>query len=133
MRAKHKPVYDSVPLPPTGVSVNPIGKYQYVYHIGKGYRNTKGNPTSDKTGIGKLDSNGMLIPNDNYFAIYEVTPPSASVIEIDSITNFGDFFLMDRISRDTGLSLVLRNVYGELGDEILMLAIYVALTCRTAQ
>lgn len=128
MKAKHKPVYASIPLPQSGVSVSEVGKYSYVYHIGKGYRNAKGKPTSDKTGIGKLDENGMLIPNDNYFAIYEDRAPPSPVIEVDSIVNFGDFFLMDRIARDTGLARVLSNVYGEMGDEILIMAIYTALT-----
>jgi hypothetical protein len=128
MRAKHKAEYGSIPLPSSGVSINKVGKYHYVYHIGKGYRNSKGQPTNDKTGIGKLDSNGMLIPNENYYAIYEDRAPPLPKVEIDSIVNFGDFFLMDRIARDTGLSRVLTNVYSEMGDEILMLAIYMALT-----
>ena len=128
MKAKHKPVYASVPLPQSGVSVSAVGKYQYVYHIGKGYRNAKGQPTNDKTGIGKLDANGMLIPNDNYYAIYEGKASPSPLIEVDGIVNFGDFFLMDWIARDTGLARVLENVYGEMGDEILMLAIYMALT-----
>ena len=128
MRARHKSEYASIPLPSSGVSVNKVGKYEYVYHIGKGYRNAKGQPTNDKTGIGKLDSNGMLIPNDNYYAIYENKSPPMPKLGIDSIVNFGDFFLMDRIARDIGLSRVLSNVYGSMGDEILMLAIYMALT-----
>jgi len=128
MKAKHKPAYASVPLPQSGVSISPVGKYQYVYHIGKGYRNAKGQPTSDKTGIGKLDANGMLIPNDNYYAIYEAGAPPTPAIEVDAVVNFGDFYLMDKVARDTGLAQVLANVYGKMGDEILMLAIYMALT-----
>jgi transposase len=128
MRAKHKQEYASVPMPSSGVSINKVGKYQYVYHIGKGYRNAKGQPTNDKTGIGKVAEDGRLIPNDNYYAIYENRAPPLPMIEVDSIVNFGDFFLMDRIARDIGLSRVLSNVYGEMGDEILILAIYMALT-----
>jgi len=128
VRAKHKLEYARVPLPSSGVHINKIGKYQYVYHFGKGYRNAQGKPTNNKTAIGKLDTSGMLIPNDNYYAIYENRAPPLPVIEIDSIVNFGDFYLMDRIARDIGLSRVLSNVYGEMGDEILILAIYMALT-----
>jgi hypothetical protein len=128
MREKYKKVYESVPLPASGVSIAVRGKHSYVYHIGKGYRNAKGQPTNDKTGIGKLDASGKLIPNDNYFAIYEDKPPPVRALEIDGIVNFGDFFLMDWIAKETGLARVLRNVYGEMGDEILMLAIYMALT-----
>ena len=128
MRAKHKHEYDTVALPASGISIRTVGKYSYAYHIGKGYRNSKGQPTSEQTGIGKVCEDGKLIPNDNYYAIYEGKKPPLPKVEIDSIVNFGDFFLMDRIAQDTGLLRVLRNVYGEIGDEILLLAIYMALT-----
>lgn len=127
MKAKHKAAYMPVPLPLSNVSISNIGKYQYVYHIGKGYRNAKGKPASKRLSIGKLDDGGMLIPNENYFAIYEQTaeyPP----FEIDSILNFGDLFLLDHIAKDIGLTHVLRNVFGDMGDEILLLSIYLSLT-----
>jgi len=127
MRAKHKPVYDPVPYPESNVSVSNIGKYKYVYHIGKGYRNANGKPTSERTTIGKLDESGMLVPNDNYFEIYQQTP-KLTTFEVDSILNFGDFFFMDRIAKDVGLERVLRNVFGEMGYEVLLLAIYLSLT-----
>ena len=127
MRTRHKQQFETVPMPTSNVSISNIGKYQYVYHIGKGYRNKNGKPTSERFSIGKLSETGMLIPNENYFEIYHQTPKPVS-FEVDSIANFGDFFLMDRIAQDIGLSKVLRNVYGETGDEILMLAIYLSLT-----
>jgi len=124
MKAKHKQVYASVPMPQSGVSITPKG---YVYHIGKGYRNAKGQPTNDKTGIGKVSENGMLEPNENYFAIYGQSA-KAPPIEVDSIVNFGDHYLLDHIATETGLKKVLCNVYGQMGEEILLLAIYMALT-----
>jgi len=113
-------------MPSSNVNVSQIGKYYYVYHIGKGYRNDKGKPTSRKLVIGKLADDGMLIPNDNYFAVYPVSPPIH--IEIDSVLNFGDFFLLDTLAKDIGLARVLNNVFGDMGDDILMLGIYMALT-----
>ena len=127
MKAKHRPNFEPVPLPNSNVSISTVGKYKYAYHIGKGYRNSNGKPTSVRTAIGKLDDSGMLIPNENYFEIYQKTPVQTSV-EVDSIVNFGDFFLMDRIADDIGLKQVLRNVFGEIGDEVLLLAIYLSLT-----
>ena len=125
MRAKSKPVYQSVPMPSSNVSVS---SGVYVYHIGKGYRNSKGRPTSDRPMIGKLDaSTGMLIPNDNYYTVFGGAPAHPP-LEIDAIVNFGDFFLLDHIAKDTGLAQVLRNVFGSVGDEVLLLAIYMALT-----
>ena len=127
MRAKHKTVYQPVAMPQSNVSVSSDGKY--IYHIGKGYRNSKGQPASERTMIGKHDkSTGMLLPNDNYFAIYGVEAKQVPLV-VDSIVNFGDFYLMDYIAKDTGLARVLRNVFGTgVGDEVLMLAIYMALT-----
>lgn len=125
MRAKHKPEYKPVQMPPSNVSINERG---YVYHIGKGYRNAKGKATSHRTMIGKAGAEAdMLIPNDNYFAIYEDTPMQ-TVPEVDSILNFGDFFLFDYIAKKLGLSRVLQNVLGNIGDEVLLVAIYMALT-----
>jgi Transposase len=127
MKAKHRPNFEPVSLPDSNVSISTVGKYRYAYHIGKGYRNSNGKPTSVRTAIGKLDDSGMLIPNENYFEIYQKTPVQTSV-EVDSIVNFGDFFLLDHIADDIGLKQVLRNVFGEVGDEVLMLAIYLSLT-----
>ena len=125
MRAKSKPVYEAVSMPPSNVSVN---DRNYVYHIGKGYRNYYGKPTSERTMIGKVDEpTGKLIPNENYFSIYGGAPTQPP-LEIDAIVNFGDFFLLDYVAKDTGLTQVLRNVFGSVGDEVLLLAIYMALT-----
>ena len=127
MRAKYKPVFNPIPLPESNVSVSKVGKYQYVYHIGKGYRNSKGKSTSERTAIGKLGESGMLLPNENYFEIYRQEPKRPD-FEVDSIVNFGDFFFMDHIAEEIGLARVLRNVFGEIGDEVLVLAIYLSLT-----
>ena len=125
MRAKSRTAYQPVPMPPSNVSVN---SGSYVYHIGKGYRNSKGQPTSERTMIGKLEGlSGMLMPNENYFAIYGGAPERPP-LEVDAIANFGDFFLLDHIAKDTGLALVLHNVFGGVGDDVLLLAIYMALT-----
>jgi len=126
MKAKHKHEYARVPMPATNVSTSKIGNYEYVYHIGKGYRNQKGQATSDRTAIGKKSGDGMLIPNENYFAIYETRPEDR--FEIDAILNFGDFFLLDAVAKETELARVLSNVFGSAGDEILLLAIYMVLT-----
>jgi len=126
MKAKHKTEYQPVPLPATNIAIRKVGNHRYAYSIGKGFRNAKGQPSSEQTGIGKLTHDGMLIPNDNYFAIYASHPSER--IEIDSILNFGDFYLLDSLAKDIGLAQVLDNVFGNTGDEILILAIYMSLT-----
>jgi len=127
MRQRLKQRYDLVSIPESGVSRKKVGKYLYAYHIGKGYRNDKGQPTNDKTAIGKIDEKAnMLIPNENYFVIYGGVP--SVKVEIDSVLNYGNYYLLNSIAEETGLSRVLRNVFGETGDRILLLAIYMALT-----
>lgn len=127
MRQRLKQKYDEVSLPESGVSVKKVGKYYYAYHIGKGYRNAKGQPTNDKTGIGRVDKGtGKLTPNENYFAIYGGEP--SVKVEIDSVLNFGHYYLLQGISKETGLTKVLQNVFGDKGEQILLLATYMALT-----
>ena len=127
MQQRLKQKYDMVPLPKSGVSPKVSGKYTYVYHIGKGYRNEKGQPTNDKTCIGKYDiKTGKLIPNENYFVIYGGEPKVKIIV--NSILNFGNYYLLNSIAEETGLSRVLSNVFGAAGNQILLLGIYMALT-----
>ena len=59
-----------VPLPESGITTRRSGKHSYVYKVTKSYRNAKGQPTSDRISIGRLDAaSGMLVPN--YWALYE--------------------------------------------------------------
>lgn len=118
------PAYAFVPMPKNNVSCKKSG---YVYHIGKGYRNDKGQPTSPQTIIGKYDTqSGMLIPNDNYFRIYGGKPqPRTTAME--SIKNYGSYFLLKAITRESQLDTLLYRVFGEDAQSILMLAIYMAL------
>ena len=128
MKQRLKQEYTAVDMPTTGVSKKKVGKYLYVYHIGKGYRNDKGQPTNDKTCIGKVNENtGMLIPNDNYFEIYGGEPEVE--IKVDAILNYGNYYLLNLVSEELGLNKVIKNVFGEEdGSRILLLAIYMALT-----
>ena len=44
----------------------------YVYYVFRTYRNDKGQPTCDRISIGRKDlKSGMLIPNDNFFDIFD--------------------------------------------------------------
>lgn len=121
--------YAPVKMPSSGVSINRSAKAKipYVYYIGKGYRNAKGQPTSSKILIGRLDEqSGMLIPNNRYFDLYGGSPRACD-IEINAIRNFGDFFLVESIIRDFMLDKVLRNVFPGQADEIVLMAVYMAL------
>ena len=63
-----------VPMPDKKVYISKTNKQgiNYVYYTLRAFRNAKGNPTSEAIIIGKKDLNtGMLIPNDNYFDIFD--------------------------------------------------------------
>ena len=128
MRQRLKQDFDSIHIPASGVSKKTVGKYIYVYHIGKGYRNEKGQPTNDKTAIGKvIEGTDRMIPNENYFEIYGGKP--GLEIKVDAILNYGNYYLLKLISEEIGLTRVINNVFGEEdGTKMLMLAIYMALT-----
>ena len=63
-----------VEMPTKGCVVNSHNKkgIPYVYFATSYYRDGKGNPRTARTLIGKKDEkSGLLIPNDNYFDLFE--------------------------------------------------------------
>ena len=63
-----------VEMPKEKITVVNWGKnnIKYVYYILKSYRNEKGQPTGKTISIGRYDEDsGMLIPNDNFFDIFD--------------------------------------------------------------
>lgn len=78
--------------------------------------------------IGKLNEEGMLIPNQNYFDLYgkpvELDVPGGRA---DSIS-CGPFVVVDSIARKTQLMDVLESVFPEQWEKILDLATYMMMT-----
>lgn len=78
--------------------------------------------------IGKLNEEGMLIPNQNYFDLYgkpvELDVPGERA---DSIS-CGPFVVVDSIARKTQLMDVLESVFPEQWEKILDLATYMMMT-----
>ena len=78
--------------------------------------------------IGKLNEEGMLIPNQNYFGLYgkpvELDVPGGRA---DSIS-CGPFVVVDSIARKTQLMDVLESVFPEQWEKILDLATYMMMT-----
>ena len=126
------PQYAPVDMPTKGVSINRSANkaIPYVYHIGKGYRNEYGKPTSKKVLIGKLDEEEhKLIPNARYFEIYGGTPQKQvdSNAEVQTVQDFGHYYLLDAIIHQYRLDEIMRNIFGDASEELLLLAIYTAL------
>jgi hypothetical protein len=52
-----------VPLPEHGIAYKKVSGKTYVYYVTAAYRNEKGQPTCDRSSIGRLDEeSGMLTP-----------------------------------------------------------------------
>jgi transposase len=118
-----------VDLPKEGITIRRSGKYQTVYKVTSAYRNYKGQPTSKRVTIGKMDDeSGKLIPNDKYWQYYGDT-----AIEIlpsyDSVRCIGSVFLFTNILKSLGVVSILKKCFGkERGKEMLTAILYMA--CR---
>ena len=57
-----------VDIPEHGIAYKKVSGKTYVYYVTATYRNKKGQPTCDRSSIGRLDEEtGKLIPNRNYY------------------------------------------------------------------
>jgi transposase len=118
-----------VPLPDKGITTRRSGAYHYVYKVIRSYRNDKGQPTSERISIGRLDEkSGMLVPNDSYWLYYK-----QGIVELlpsfDSIRSVGATFLVTRILRSLRVEHILESVLGAKRTSlILTVATYMA--CR---
>ena len=116
-----------VKLPPGGVTVRRSGKYRTVYKVTKSFRNDKGQPTSERVSIGRLDEvSGMLVPNDNYWDYY-----AGAEIELlpayDSVRSVGATFLLGKILSELGISDMLKECLGQdRSQQALTAALYMA-------
>lgn len=118
-----------VPLPDKGITTRRSGPYRYVYKVIRSYRNDKGQPTSERISIGRLDENsGMLIPNDNYWQHYQQTTVEL-LPSYDSIRSVGATLLVTRILHTLQVERILKSALGdERAAQVLTAATY--MTCR---
>ena len=110
-------------MPEKKVTINSSNakKIQYVYYTKRAYRNAKGQPTSEKILIGKNDpASGMLIPNKNYYDIFR----QEEILYTKSILDFGNFFVMNSILKELGVSDILKNIFTTNYNKIMSIAMY---------
>lgn len=110
-----------VPLPEHGIAYKKMGDKTYVYYATAVYRNAKGQPTCDRSSIGRLDEEtGMLIPNRNYYEIYlkQPQPPTGAIF------HYGVYHVFSSIVKEFGISSLLKKYFPGKEDEILTAAQY---------
>ena len=111
-----------VPLPENGIVPQKSGNAIYAYHTVRAYRNKKGNPTSERVSIGRIEEEtGMLIPNRNYYEVYLRT----EVPEVKCIKSYGLTYLVDNIMKELRLDDVLRQKFPGVSEQIIALAEYI--------
>jgi hypothetical protein len=95
----------TVPAPDSGVVVDRIGKYRYVYKVLRTYRNEKGQPTCDRRSIGRLTEAGRLIPNSAYYDFYGGAEPCGLTLENGEckVKSIGGTYLIRSIYRNIRL------------------------------
>ena len=124
-----------VPLPEQGLIIRRSGKYQYVYKVFKTYRTDSGQPTNDRKSIGKLDpKSGLLIPNNNYYELYDevmessfgaIDKTATSFSHYESVRAIGTTFIIKSILESLNVPSILTTVFGDKkASMILTSAIY---------
>ena len=110
-----------VDIPEHGIAYKKVSGKTYVYYVTASYRNKKGQPTCDRSSIGRLDEiSGKLIPNRNYYEIYLKQPAPVS----KGIYHFGVNYAFENISEELGLTKLLKRYFPEYHSEIMTMAQY---------
>ena len=110
-----------MPLPDRGIAYKKVTGKTYVYYVTATYRNEKGQPTCDRSSIGRLDEeSGMLFPNRNYYEIYLKTPAPVST----GIYHYGVNYAFNEIAEELGITKLLRMYFPENYKELLTIAQY---------
>jgi transposase len=95
---------------------------KYVYKYTRYFRNTNGDPRNEAKLIGKLDADsGRMIPNNNYYEIFNVTPEIPDI----SVWSYGLTYLIHKSCQDIGLMDCLQETFGEQTEEIVALASFI--------
>lgn len=110
-----------VDLPEHGIAYKKVSGKTYVYYVTATYRNKNGNPTCDRSSIGRLDeASGKLVPNRNYYEIYlkQPAPPAGDIFSC------GVYRVFDHICGELGIKKLLDCYFPEHAAEMLTAAQY---------
>lgn len=101
---------------------NKAGKRYVKYYISSS-RVSSNNVNVKRSIIGIYDEESkMLIPNNNYYSIFGESYSTSFIPS--SIKNYGNYYLLYKISSDIGLLNILKEVFPSSWDKILTIAMY---------
>ena len=110
-----------VPLPEHGIAYKKVSGKVYVYYVTATYRNEKGQPTCDRSCIGRLDEESrQLIPNKNYYEIYLKTSKPMT----GGVFDYGMFHVFESIVKKLGIVSILKRYFTNSYGKILTAAQY---------
>lgn len=94
----------------------------YVQYTIKAYRNSRGQPTSKRVSIGKLDKDsGKMIPNRRY---YELFPEKEQAIAFHTVKKSGSYAVFSGIAEQLGLEKLVRKHFSSRAEDMLTVAHY---------
>ncbi len=116
-----------VPIPnDKGVHTKSAGAKgeKYVYKYVRYFRNQNGKPRNQAKMIGKVSSqSGMMIPNENYFALYHTNVSYPDL----TVWDYGYTWLALYVCQSMGLTKILNHIFGERAEVILSMVCYILL------
>lgn len=117
----------TVQRPSRSVSVNrKSGTYIY-YTKGVKYSSASKKSNPIRVAIGKLDDEGMLIPNQNYFEIFGYEDDVIDATDRSDVIVTGPHFIANKIAEDLQLNVLLESIFDE-ADKILDIAVYMIMS-----
>lgn len=81
-----------------------------------------------RVAIGKLDENGMLIPNNNYFDIFGVDDEVIDASDRSDVMITGPQFVVGKIAENVGIDALLTTIFGEKTSKILDVVTYMIMS-----
>lgn len=111
-----------VELPKHGIAYKKISGKTYVYYVTATYRNEKGQPTCNRSSIGRLDEEtGKLIPNRNYYEIYLKKPmPVAKAVKAHGVAD-----VFEKVTKKLGVTKTVEQYFPENSKGMLTAAQYI--------
>ncbi|MDR0288169.1 MAG: transposase [Clostridiales bacterium] len=126
----------------SSIVTNKIGKYTYIYES-ESYRDENGKPQTIKTPIGKIDlKTGLPIYRPEYLEQTQSLKKQPDIsdrqtftvndIKQSQILEYGLFNLLDKISEQIGINIVIKDAFPDLWESILTLVFYIVATGEPA-
>lgn len=109
-------MFEPVPRPKnTKIHAQKNNRYVYMT-LEKVYDPVKKYNVDKRKCIGKMNDDGLMIPNEFYYSLYLGEQPTSKAPEASDTLSVGNYLLIESICEYLGLSHILNEVYGIYGE-----------------